>query len=103
MSGRPLVLPIESALLQGVDVADKKNTEERKHRAKNEICISLEHLAINNGPWIKKDNLDIEKNEKHRHQIKLHRKARVAFPHRQHAAFIRHILHFVALAHFPDD
>src|SRR5687768_8447260 len=75
------MFPVERALLQRVDVADKENPEERHHREKDHISrrFAAEHLAINHRPRIKEHDFDVEEDEQHRHEIKFYRHPRVAF------------------------
>src|SRR5438876_2946689 len=89
---RKLILPIERAFLQRINVTYKQNAQERKHRSENEVCIFFEHIAIDHRPRIKKGYLDIEENEQHSNEIEFHRKPGVALALWDHSAFVGHVL-----------
>ena len=61
------LLPIEGPLLHSIQVPDKKDQQERNHRAENRPTAFFEHLPINDRPRIEKDHFDVEKDEEHRH------------------------------------
>src|SRR6185369_15051035 len=87
-------LPVERLFLEGVNVADEQDSEERNHRAENQIGVLLEHFPIDHRPRIKEHHFDIEENKEHRHQIEPHREPRVPLADRQHAAFVRDVFGF---------
>ena len=61
-----------------------------------------EHLPIDDGPRIHEDDLNIEQDEQHRHEVKLHREARAALADGILAAFVSGVLGLGAYAEFAE-
>src|ERR1700744_2027124 len=76
-------MPVERAFFPQIDVTDQQDGDVDEHlyvAVDSKSVRYLEHIAINVGPRVQKDRLDVEQDEDHRDEIKLHRKwfARVA-------------------------
>jgi hypothetical protein len=48
----------------------------------------MDHVAINDRPWVHEDNLEVEQDEEHRDQVKLYAEPRLRLTDRHHAAFV---------------
>src|ERR1043166_2639165 len=86
-----LFFEIEHALFQRVNVAHHEDGNEAEHAPENETAFG-DRLFVNDRPGIHEHDFQIEKNEKHRHKVKLHVEARLAASVGHHPAFIWHIL-----------
>jgi hypothetical protein len=86
-----LPFKIQGAFPDCVNVPDHKDRDEAEHTPENDAALP-DGVAIRNRPRIHEDDLDVEQNKKHRHQVKLHAEARLAFTLRDHTAFVRGIL-----------
>src|SRR4051794_2473526 len=95
--------PIKHAFLERVNVTNKQNHQEGNHGAKNCSGIFPEHLLVNDSPWVEENNLNIEEDEEHRHEIKFHGEPGVAFADGEHAAFIGGVFDGGAFACFAED
>lgn len=90
--GRASVSPIERAFFDGVDVADGQDGDEAGHAPENDAAVLCQKVAVNNRPRIHEDNLDIEKDEEHGHEVELHAESRCGGLAHRHAAFVSHVL-----------
>ena len=89
------VTPLKRALLQRIQVGDKKNSDETEHGKEKYFCSSRNLLAVNHGPRIEEDNLDVEKDKKHRHEVEFDAEAGLTIADWIHAAFVGGILDLV--------
>src|SRR6266513_5859925 len=88
---RDLPLKIQGAFFDRVSVADHQNRDEAEHAPENDAALP-DCVAVHHCPWVHEHNLNVEQDKKHRHDIKLHAEARLAFTLGDHAAFVRGIL-----------
>jgi hypothetical protein len=91
------LFPVENAFFDGVNVSDGHESEKTGHAPKDARTMSVDHRFEIDGPRIEEDDLDIEKDEEHRHEVKLHRESRLGFSLRDHAALVGHIFGLGAL------
>src|SRR6202012_1707159 len=97
-------MPVERAFFPQIDVTDQQDgdVDEHLYVAVNAKSMRyLEHIAVNVGPRVQKDRLDVEQDEHHRDEIKLHGKWFARITHRFHAAFIGGL--FCAIWASPSD
>src|SRR5436190_14278637 len=92
-----LFLPVEDAFAQRVNVSDHQNRNKAEHAPEDYRTLFYE-ISKNNRPRVHKYDLQVEEDEKHRNQIKLHRETGLRFTLRHHAAFVRRILRAVTRA-----
>src|SRR5436190_22423877 len=83
----PSSLPVENAFSQRVNVSDHEDGHETKHAPEND-GVPVDHVAINHRPRVHEHDLEIEKNEEHRDQVKLYAESRLGFTDRYHPAFV---------------
>src|SRR5436305_6483111 len=88
---RDLPFKIQSAFFHCVSVAHHQNRDEAEHAPENDAALP-DRVAVHDCPRVHEHNLNVEQDKKHRHDIKLHAEARLAFTLGDHAAFIRDIL-----------
>src|SRR5438477_2708231 len=88
--GSPLLSPVEGTLLNRVNITEHQDADETQH-APEDGCAMRDRLTINDRPRIHEDDLEIEQDKEHRHEVKLHAEPRRSFPLWNHAAFIRHV------------
>src|ERR1700733_4928232 len=84
-------MPVERAFFPQIDITDQQDGDVNEHLyiAVNAKSMRyLEHIAVNVGPRVQKDRLDVEQDKDHRDEIKLYRKRVVSIADRFHAAFI---------------
>src|SRR4029434_2180595 len=86
----PSSLPVEDAFSQRVNVSDHEDGNETEHAPENDR-VPMDHVAINYRPRVHEHDLEIEKNEEHRDQIKPYAESRLRFTDRYHPAFIGRI------------
>jgi len=88
------VLPVEGTFFHSVNVAHEEDSEERNHGTKYHVASGRigQHLAVNDSPREHKNDFDIEKDEEHSDEIKLHAEAGVGLANGEHAAFVGDIL-----------
>src|ERR1044072_4036100 len=79
----PLILPVEDAVSQRVNVSDHEDGNETEHAPENDR-MPTDHVAINHRPRVHEHDLEIEKNEEHRDQIKPYAQPRLRFTDRYH-------------------
>src|SRR5438874_13201445 len=80
-----LLSKIERALLQGVNVAHHQNGDEAKHAPEDHAAVR-NRFFVNDRPRIHEHDLEVEQDEEHGHEIKLHAKAGLSLPLWNHAA-----------------
>lgn len=97
-----LALPVEGLFLDRINVADQKNAEERQHTGEDQPAAFEEHFLVHHGPRVEEDHLDVEQDEQHRDQVKLHRHPRGAGSLGQHAAFVGRILYLIGVRALAD-
>src|SRR4051794_10432736 len=85
-----LLAKIERAFLERVDVAHHQNGDEAEHAPENGAAV-CDRFLVNDRPWIHEHDLEIEKDEQHRHKVELHAEAWLSFALRDHPAFVRSI------------
>jgi hypothetical protein len=90
---------IQSAFFDGVSVTHHQDRDKAEHAPENDAALP-DCVAVHDGPRIHEHDLDVEQDKKHRHDVKLHAEARLAFPLRDHAAFVRCILRGRAFSAF---
>ena len=73
-----LALPVEGLFLDCINVADQEDAEERQHAGEDQAAAFEEHFLVHHGPRVEEDHLDVEQDEQHRDQVKLHRHPRGA-------------------------
>src|SRR5437763_1736483 len=86
-----LLLEIEGAFFQGVNVADHQNRDEAEHAPENHAAVS-DRVLVDDRPRIHEHDLEIEQDEEHRHEIEFHAEARRSLALRNHSAFIGSVL-----------
>src|SRR5215470_7913684 len=96
---RDLSLKIQGAFFDRVSVAHHQDRDEAEHAPENDAAVP-DGVAVRNRPRVHEHDLDVEQNKKHRHQVKLHAEARLAFTLGDHAAFVRGILGWRTFATF---
>lgn len=84
------MVPIHHALAYSISISKKKNTDEETHGTESLGILHHEILEID-GPRIQEHHFQIENDEQHGYQIKLHRENRSAIAKRNHPALIRNI------------
>ena len=97
-------LPVKRLFLERVQITGKQNQQERNHRSQNQIARGVvgQHVAINHRPRIHEDHFDVEKDEQHGHQIKLHREPHAALANGVLAALVGGVLGLSAFAVFAE-
>src|SRR4029453_5975642 len=88
---KDLPFKIQGAFFDCVSVAHHQDRDEAEHAPENDAAL-LDCVAVHDCPRVHEHDLDVEQDKKHRHDIKLHTEARLAFTLRNHAAFVRGIL-----------
>src|ERR1051326_2458043 len=86
-----LLLEIEGTLLQRINVTDHQDRDEAEHAPEDHAAVR-DRFFVNDRPWIHEDDLEIEQDEEHRHEIELHAEARTSFALRNHSAFVGSVL-----------
>ena len=97
-----LALPVEGLFLDRINVADQEDAEERQHTGEDQPAAFEEHFLVHHGPRVEEDHLDVEQDEQHRDQVKLHRHPRGAGSLGQHAAFVGRILYLIGVRALAD-
>jgi hypothetical protein len=97
------ILPIEGFFFDGVDVAYEQNTEKSDHRSEDEVGVVPKHFLVNDRPRVKKNNFDIEKDKKHRDQVKLDGHPSVSAADGEHTAFIGRVLDRIPFGPFAQE
>ena len=93
----PSSLPVENAFSQRINVSDHEDRNETEHAPENDR-VPMDHITINHRPRVHEHDLEIEKNEEHRDQIKPYTESRLRFTDRYHPAFIGRIFDPAAAA-----
>src|SRR5882724_1509601 len=83
----PLPFKIQGAFFDCVSVAHHQDRDEAEHAPENNAAL-FDSVAVHDCPRVHEDDLDIEQDKKHRHHVKLHAEARLAFTLGDHAAFV---------------
>jgi hypothetical protein len=96
---RDLPFKIQGALFDCVSVAHHQDCDEAEHAPENNAALP-DGVAVHDCPRVHEHDLDVEQDKKHRHHVKLHAEARLAFTLRDHAAFVRRILGWRTLSAF---
>src|SRR5437870_880812 len=78
---------IQGAFFDCVSIADHQDRDKAEHAPEDDAALP-DGIAIHNRPRIHEHDLDIEQDKKHRHHVKLHAEARLAFTLGDHAAFV---------------
>lgn len=84
----PSVTPLKGAFLQRVEIGNKENQHKAEHGPEKDQNAGFDLLAEDDRPRIKENDLDIEKDEKHCHEIKLHAETGLTITHGLHAALV---------------
>ena len=82
---------VQGAFFDCVSVAYHQDCDEAEHAPENNATLP-DRVAVHDCPRVHEYNLEVEQNKKHRHDVKLHAEARLAFTLGDHAAFVRGIL-----------
>src|SRR5437667_12496815 len=82
-----LFLKVQGPLFERVNVAHHQDRDEAE-RAPEDHATLFDCVSVNHRPRIHEDDLEVEKNEEHRHEIKLHTETRLPFTLRDHPAFV---------------
>src|SRR6266516_6524760 len=88
---KDLSLKIQGAFFDCVGVAHHQDRDEAEHAPENDAALP-DGVAVYDCPRVHEHDLDVEQDKKHRHDIKLHAEAWLAFTLGDHAAFVRGIL-----------
>jgi hypothetical protein len=96
-----LFLPVECAFFESVNVADHQDRYEAEHTPEDHFALH-DRLFVNHRPRIHENDLEIEEDEQHGDEVKLHAEPRRRFPLRHHAALVGHILCARPLAGLAD-
>src|SRR5215813_3582542 len=81
---------IQSPFLNCVSVTHHQDCDEAEHAPKNDAAL-FDSVAVDHCPWVHEHDLDVEQDKKHRHHVKLHAEARLAFSLGNHATFVWNI------------
>ena len=87
-----LFFPVQRPLLQGIDVSDHENGDEAKHAPKDQLALD-DHFLEDDSPRVHEHDFQIEQDEKHGDQVKLHAEAWLSFPLWYHSAFVGGVLY----------
>lgn len=79
---------VQRAFFQGVDIADHQDGNKTKHAPEDDGAVKFQEIPEDNRPWIHEDDLDIEEDEQHRDEVKLHTESRLRAGFGKHAAFV---------------
>src|ERR1035437_450616 len=95
--------PVQRALLPGVDMSDFEDRQkceraEEHLQADAALTDRFDQIAKNRGPSEKENDFDVEQDEQHRDQVKLHTETRVRLGQRWHAALVRAVFDRVVRA-----
>jgi hypothetical protein len=82
--------PIQHAFAQRVDIPNHKDGNETKHAPENHR-VAMNRFAKNYRPGVHEYDLEIEKDEEHRDEVKLYAESRLCFTNRHHSAFVSRI------------
>src|SRR5262249_26389177 len=85
---RPRSVPLQSALLQDVDVADEEHRDEQHHLDQGDPA----QIAERHGPGVEEHGLDVEEDEQHGDEIELDREPLTRRAQRIDAALVGHEL-----------
>jgi hypothetical protein len=91
IGGFCLPFKIQGAFFDRVSVAHHQDCNKAQHAPENNAAL-FDSVAVHDCPRIHENDLDIEQDKKHRHHVKLHAEARLAFPLGNHATFVWSIL-----------
>src|SRR4029450_2106439 len=94
---RSLSFEVERALFERVNVAHHQDRNKTEHAPEDEPVL-LDRVFVNYRPGIHENDLEVEKDEEHRHEIELHAKPRMAFALRHHTAFVSGVFSSCALS-----
>ena len=94
---RRLLLPVERAFFQRVDIPDHQDRNETQHAPEDRFAFD-DRFFVNDRPRIHEHDLEIEQDEEHRDEVELHAEARLGFALRDHAAFVGRVLNASASA-----
>src|ERR1035441_10548619 len=85
--------PVQRPLLPDIEESRKNQNykDQHLHEARHP------QIAEHHRPRIQENRLNIEQDEEHRHQVKLHAESLPRVPGRHDARFIRHIFYLVAM------
>src|ERR1035441_596376 len=84
--------PIEGALLPDVEKSRKDQNYEDQHLEKAEHF----KIAIHHHPGVEENGFNIEQDEEHAHEVKLHAEAVPGIAGGNDAAFVGHVLEAIA-------
>jgi hypothetical protein len=82
-----LSFEVERAFFDCVSVAYHQDCDEAEHAPENNAALP-DRVPVHDCPRIHEHNLEVEQDKKHRHHVKLHAEARLAFTLGDHAAFV---------------
>src|SRR4029450_413186 len=94
---RSLSFEVERALFERVNVAHHQDRNKTENAPEDEAVL-LDRVFVNSRPGIHENDLEVEKDEEHRHEIELHAEPRMAFALRHHTAFVSGIFGSCALS-----
>ena len=97
LKGVALALPVEHAFSDGVDVTYRDDAYEAEHAPEDGRPLGGYVFFENNSPGNHEDHFQIKKDEKHGHQVELHRKAGLAAAIGEHPALVGDVFGGVAL------
>src|SRR5260370_36494223 len=80
-----LLSKIERAFFERVNVAHHQNRDEAEHAPENHAAV-CDRFLVNDRPRIHEHDLEVEKNEQHRHEIEFHAETRLSPALRNHSA-----------------
>ena len=86
-----LFFPVQRPLLEGIDVPNHENGYEAEHAPKDQLALD-DHFLEDDCPGVHEHDFQIEQNEKHGDQVKLHAEAWLRFPLWYHSAFVGSVL-----------
>jgi len=86
-----LSLKIQSAFFDCVSVPHHQDRDEAEHAPEDDAALP-DCVAVHDCPRVHEHDFNVEQDKKHRHDIKPHAEARLAFTLGDHAAFVCRIL-----------
>lgn len=90
--------PVQGAFLDGVDVAEQEDSHKAQHAPEEAWPMCCHEVLEDHSPWIHEDNLDIENNEEHCHEVELNAEAGLNGGFRDDTTLVNHIFRGVPLA-----
>src|SRR5229473_3968314 len=82
-----LLSKIERSFFERVNIAHHQDRNEAQH-APEDYAAVRDRFFVNDRPRIHEHDLEVEEDEEHGHEIKLHAKARLSLPLWNHAALV---------------